>query len=414
MSAPKKFAIYEKRHASGNVGFRVDLGLVNGKRSFKSFPTREAAEKFRKGHLEKAAAKNPLLLSDIDAALRHEILLALERLREYRATITQAVDYFIKHSRPAKAEATIGEVADEFQRVKKGAGLSDKYLDTARASFFVPFRDAFNNCNVTEVTSAAVEKYVYKNKAWSATTRNTVIRHLSVLFNFAIERGHATQNPLRTIQKPKRAVSNAKDKVLATADVIKLLNYAFNNDYRPECAALVLILFCGVRVDEVDKVHWEHVKLDEEPPVVVLDETKANRRRVNQLPDNAVDWLKELRVKGKITPSNYVGRMRYLRRLSKVPYKQNSARISFASYHVAMHEDASKTSVMLGHQSPALLWNTYRALVSKSAAKEYWKIVPGYDGEGTPQERLSHDEIRKLRGKRIAGVLDRDTKAQES
>ncbi len=38
------------------IAYRVDLGLVNGKRSFKSFPSREAAEKFRKDHLEKVGA----------------------------------------------------------------------------------------------------------------------------------------------------------------------------------------------------------------------------------------------------------------------------------------------------------------------------------------------------------------------
>jgi hypothetical protein len=44
-------------------------------------------------------------------------------------------------------------------------------------------------------------------------------------------------------------------------DVIKLLQYAYTNDYKPECAALVLIMFCGVRVDEVDRLTWENVKL---------------------------------------------------------------------------------------------------------------------------------------------------------
>ena len=148
--------------------------------------------------------------------------------------------------------------------------------------------------------------------------------------------------------------------MLTVDGTIKLLQYAFKNDYKPECASLVLVLFCGVRVDEVGHLTWEKIKLDEKNPVVVLDETKANRRRVNPIPDNALKWLLELRTTGKVTPANYEGRMRYLRKMSKAGAKQNSARISFASYHVAMFEDPAKTSLLLGHQSPALLWNTYR------------------------------------------------------
>ena len=37
--------------------------------------------------------------------------------------------------------------------------------------------------------------------------------------------------------------------------------------------------------------------------------------------------------------------------------------------------------MLLGHQNPALLWNTYRALVTKKEAEKYWKITPTYDGK---------------------------------
>lgn len=40
MSAPKTFQIYEKHHASRNVGYRADVGIIDGARVFKSFPTR--------------------------------------------------------------------------------------------------------------------------------------------------------------------------------------------------------------------------------------------------------------------------------------------------------------------------------------------------------------------------------------
>jgi hypothetical protein len=188
VSGEKSFAIYEKKQASGNVGYRVDLGLVNGKRTFKNFLTREKAQDFRRKCLKAEAQKHPSLLAEMDDVTRHEVLAGLARLKEYRATITDAVDFFLKHSHPVKADATIGEVIDEFKNVKRKAGLSQKYLQTARSSFFVPFRDHFKNCLITEVTAEACEKYIYKRKEWNNTSRATHIRHFNVLFNFAIEK----------------------------------------------------------------------------------------------------------------------------------------------------------------------------------------------------------------------------------
>ncbi len=142
--------------------------------------------------------------------------------------------------------------------------------------------------------------------------------------------------------------------------------------------------------------------------MVVLDQTKANHRRVNPIPKNALEWLKLVRGTGKLTPSNHAGRMRYIRKASKAGCKQNSARIGFASHHVAMYEDAAKTSLLLGHKNPSLLWETYRALVSKEEAKRYWRVTPNYDGKGEIGEQPSEEEIARNRGKRLAAALAED------
>ncbi len=402
MSAAKTFAVYEKKHASGNVGYRVDLGLVNGKRTFKNFPSQVKAQEFSRKCLKAEAQKHPSLLAEIDAVTRHEVLAAMARLKEHRASITDAVDFFLKHSRPVKADATIDHVIKEFHSVKEKAGLSKRYLDTSARCFFGPFCDHFKDGLITDVTADACEKYVYQHKGWNQTSRATHIRHLNVLFNFAIDKGYASLNPFEKVQRPKRQANNSADKVLSVEGVIRWLQYALQHDYKPECAALVLILFCGVRVDEVDRLTWDKIKLNEEQPVVILDQTKANHRRVNPIPKNALEWLKLVQGTGKLTPSNYAGRMRYIRKASKAGCKQNSARISFASHHVAMHEDAAKTSLLLGHKNPSLLWETYRALVTKEEAKRYWRITPTYDGKGEIVEQPSEEEIARNRGKRLA------------
>jgi integrase len=381
MEQKKAFPIYRKRHASGNIGYRVDMGMLKGKRVYRHFPTEEKATAFQMKCREAEARNRPVELHDLSEIRRHEVLAALAKLDAHNANISTAVDYYLKHARPANAHARIGEVMNAFKAVKTKAGRSKKYLDTAWHSFFVPFRDHFNDCFVADITAEACEKYIYKARSWNATTRRTHLRHLSVLLNFAVQKGYCSLNPIQEVERPTRPASRSAEKVASVEEVIKLLQYAMANGYKAECAALVLIFFCGVRVDEVARLTWEKLKLDEDNPEVVLDETKANRRRVNRIPKNAIEWLSLLRGKGRIVPHNYTSRMKYLRKVSKVGLKQNAARISFASYHVALYKDAAKTAIILGHQNPALLWNTYRALVSKDDAKRYWKITPEYEGK---------------------------------
>lgn len=409
MSVEKSFPIYGKTHASGNVGYRVDMGFIGGKRIFKSFPTKEAAERFQRKCLDAEAKKKPADLRDLNDVLRHEVLSALAKLREHNATITQAVDFYLKHARPAKANATIGEVMEQFKRVKQKSGRSDKYIETAWSSFFMPFREYFKNCEIGDVTSDACESYFYKSKTWSTTTRRSHLRHVSVLFNFAVERGYAGINPIRAVEKPKKPAGTSRQRVVLVENVIKLLQYAFNNGYQQECAALVLILFCGVRVDEVSRLTWDDIKIDEDNPVVTLgdDQTKTGKGRINPIPDNAMEWLKILRGKGNVTPPNYEGRMRYLREQAKAGFKQNAARICFASYHLAKFEDAPRTAFLLGHDNPTLLYSTYKALVTKDAAIRYWKITPDYDGKNDFIAPAPTDE--EIAGSRRRGI----TKALE-
>ena len=81
MKAKKELRIHERRQRSGNVSYRVDLGEINGKRRFKDFPNREAAEAYRNQCIAQGANIKTEVLRELDAAMRHDILACLERLR---------------------------------------------------------------------------------------------------------------------------------------------------------------------------------------------------------------------------------------------------------------------------------------------------------------------------------------------
>ncbi len=405
-------------------------GKIDGKRRFKDFSNKEEAEAFRNSCILQEADKKPLVLQEFDAATRHTVLANLERLKKHGASLTEAVDFFLKHSRPTKGSITLEELIKQWLKVKRGAGMTEKYLSNAERCFFVPFKDHVNNCKVTDITKEIGQKYLYSHqKQWNNVTLASHLRHLSTLFNFAVHEGYSTYNPFNKVQKPKKEASTAKDKVMPVAAVQALLQYALDTKHYAECASLVLTYFCGVRMEEVTRIKWTDIKLEEDPAIIVIDYPKiTHQRRINTLSDNAVEWLKRCKDKdtekdkrkrkdkdkGSVAPRNYVAWMQRLRQrfnrdvekqreAEKHPqplkqskraktlktynfpkdvdlsYHQNSARICFASYHIAAFEDPAKTSLLLGHQNSALLWNTYRALVTKDEAEKYWRIRPDTD-----------------------------------
>ena len=138
---------------------------------------------------------------------------------------------------------------------------------------------------------------------------------------------------------------------------------------------MVLVFFCGVRVEEVGRLGWDDIKLNRDKPIVDMRKTKKGRRRIPEIPENAC-WLRLCVSSGRVAPDNYTKRMQRLRRRAGVQYPQNAARHCFASYHLECFGDAAKTVLILGHRNPALLYATYREVVTPEDASSYFQILP--------------------------------------
>jgi hypothetical protein len=58
------------------------------------------------------------------------------------------------------------------------------------------------------------------------------------------------------------------------------------------------------------------------------------------------------------------------------PWPQNGLRHSFASYHLAKHQNAAELALQMGHTSTKLIFSAYIELVSPEEAEKYWNIRP--------------------------------------
>jgi len=55
-------------------------------------------------------------------------------------------------------------------------------------------------------------------------------------------------------------------------------------------------------------------------------------------------------------------------------------RHSFASYHLALFQNAPRTSLELGHTEPETLYNHYRNLATEADARAYFSLTPSKKG----------------------------------
>jgi hypothetical protein len=82
------------------------------------------------------------------------------------------------------------------------------------------------------------------------------------------------------------------------------------------------------------------------------------------------------RTAGPVVPDRHRKRHERLQALAKLtPWPRNVLRHSFGSYHLAFHKNEAVTAAEMGN-SPAVIFQHYRALVIPEAAEKFWKLVP--------------------------------------
>ncbi len=393
MLRAKKANLYAKTHRSGNQSWCVNIGRkADGKADVRSFPSRKEAENFFNEWNLKLVQQSPHGLSDLNSIQRHEILAAVKKLEAFNATIPEAVDFFLKYSRPDKGEITVAEALKLFLEKKAKAKCSTAYLDHCQRTFFGPFAKAFPNRVASEITALEVETYVHSHKNWNAVTTKSHINYLSTFFAFLIKQRHAKLNPLDSLDRPKKARASAK--VLTVDNAEKLLQFALDEGNKAECAAMALVFFCGVRVEEVSRLTWADVNFETRNVTLEIAAAKQGKRRVNPVPPNAWEWLNLCKATGSVAPANYSKRMQRLRKRAAIKYPQNAMRHCFSGYHLAAGGDAPKTAFLLGHPNPKLLYETYHELVSIGEAARYWNMVPKEVAAGREVARLAQEKAR--------------------
>jgi integrase/recombinase XerD len=200
-------------------------------------------------------------------------------------------------------------------------------------------------------------------------------------FRWTCKRGWREGDPTEQIDKTREIDDTVS--ILPVPQARKLLAAcATDEDCRPLVASITIGLFAGLRTGELATLDWENVHLagSQRFIEVIARKAKTRQRRIVSISDNLACWLTSVaQSTGTVVPPAYRERYERLQTSARLtPWPRNVLRHSFGSYHLAFHKNEALTAAEMGN-SPVVIFQHYRALVTPEAAEKFWKLCPAAD-----------------------------------
>ena len=223
----------------------------------------------------------------------------------------------------------------------------------------------FSPIKCDKITTTMLEGW-FSERQWKRSTIDGVIAKIGPFFTWCIREGWCSKNPVRGILRPK---ADDSEPVIFTVEEVERLMKAAHQDEPSLIPYLALGIFAGVRPEEIRRLTWNDI--GEHEIIIRGFKAKTRKRRLIQIAPNLMTWLS---LGGPIPPVNRRRKLDRIRSITGVPWGHDIMRHTFASYHLAMHGSADKTSVQLGHRDTDMLIRHYRTIVSKAKALRFWSV----------------------------------------
>lgn len=309
--------------------------------------------------------------ADLPAPDRAAIVRTLEEIRKADTTLDEVWRFYRHHATTgATARKPIGEAIADLFAAKLAAGRRARYVEGLKA-YLTKFAHGRETMPLARFTSADIEQW-FDARAEKPATRASNLGRLSALFAFAKRRGWTADN---VCDRVERITTDAHPPAIFTPDQVATALHFLRAKLPDFLPWFTLATFAGIRPEELDKLTWEDVNLDDALVTVNAAASKVRRRRIVHLQPVAIAWLRR---RGPL-PLPYVTRRRHLRRLRAhlglARWPQDVLRHTAASHLLALWNDAGRVALELGN-SPAILLRHYRELVTSEDSARFWALHP--------------------------------------
>ncbi len=228
------------------------------------------------------------------------------------------------------------------------------------------------NRNFSELSRSTCEHYL--SIAFQTPSQfNKGRAMLHALFNFAIRKEWCDKNPITLIERHK--INEKEITPLSIKQTRSLLSSAQSSD----CfAAVALLIMAGIRPNEVRRLSWNDIDLSENSITIrAICSKTGGVRQIEISPALKKYLIQAKRNSGKICPTNWQVKWRYIRNISgfKDCWTQDILRHTYASYHAKYYKDLSRLQLNMGHRNQYLLRSRYINMkgISKNDAYAFFK-----------------------------------------
>lgn len=364
-------------------GYKWLVRFPDGQQRKKSFFKTKAAAKVFKEKKEDELKNEGTGDLSITSSERRAVLAfreAIAKLPNNEAlSLEKAVTNYVELTKLSHKSIHCADVAKSLLDKLEVEGKSKRHRDTVK-SIAKAFNEVYGDRLACDISTDIVDDYLtHLGKA--DTTKRNHRRVIHQLFSHAVEIGSAQLNPVSKAIKIKKPDSEVG--ILTPEELAALLTHADD----VSLPALAISFFAGLRRSEVELLDWKDIHLTSKEIVISAKIAKTSKRRIVTISDNLVEWLTPLaKTRGNLVDYLPAWRKSYetAREAAGITdWPPNAARHSYVSYHLALHEDAAKTALQVGHNSSRILHDHYKALVTKAMAKTYWSIAPASEDNVT-------------------------------
>jgi integrase len=370
--------IHELTYTSGKTGWQVAC-MVNGQRIRETYPTKAEAED-RAAEIRTQVENEGRAAFTMPTAVRVEAVRAVKKLAPHKASITEAVDFYVDHVLKYRTAPTVAEIVKRLVTEAEGNKRRDRTVRDLRLRL-EQFAKTFGDRQLASITREELAAWL-NDPTLGARSRINYAVKASQLYNFAIRNQWAEYNIAASIPRP--TAEDAEPAIFTPEQAARLLEHAAEYDLLPYVA---IGLFAGLRTAELLRLDWSAVKLAERSIIIAAGVAKKRSRRVVEINDTLAAWLSSC-AKHKGMVVELPDERTLYKRLAKLAtaaglekWQNNGLRHSCASYSLALTGDAVRVAYQLGN-SADMIHRHYKALVTKADADRFFALRPAADAAG--------------------------------
>lgn len=295
----------------------------------------------------------PFLSAD---TLFSDILSGNEAKTEHLRLLCRLAQLGLQHLQQQEAEPCVSfrEAAEarlDAAQHRRAATRSDLRSYIQRFLRYAPFTEK----SLREVRRTECQALLDEHFSVTPSVKHKAKIILQSIFSLGVRRGWCIRNPAADLLVPP--VENLVLIPLHPAQIRALMRACTDEKLRPMEAAVRLMLWCGIRPTEVQRLRWCDIDRSEKCVYVEPRNSKTGGARAVPLRGGALALLKEKHhAEERIAPRDWQRLWRHLRdRAGLHPWRQDTLRHTFASMHQKYFHNIVLLQEEMGHRDCNLL-----------------------------------------------------------